>query len=393
MEKTQVVEYKGFTRKNFVPVLVYDSEYPVVGPQDILPLLYSRPNVAVHYVSLDIAVWREFSLKNTGVPLCYVNRKLNIVACLSYELKWSLACSSLELLKVAGFIIADDKLYSIGEIMYGCAVLTRPYGHTSLLDVDLYNLSLRTGLTKSDNLILFNPKIVDLQGIFTEPAEVLSPHDFGLDLQLWDNRTKEPRIQAFLSMKSNAFFGGIEIRHVLFKGLYGSVGVSLITNHMNSKMVGFEVHVLEKDEIPMEKRDSMYFSNGYCVDLRNGSYLASGTNSVSIKYSPGFLRILDYVIHTDSSKKFIPICIDEYYAPVIINHGYVICPKCIGSIKRCEGCHDYGFLIPCKLGSESSDGYKIHFSSEKLEQYLSSYNRLHCKQHLLFTLDYYCNSL
>jgi len=247
-------------------------------------------------------------------------------------------------------------------------------------------------LTNSDSLLLFDPNKMDLQCNFAT-CKSFSPEDFCIDLHMWDNVSKEPRIQAFLAMKSNSFFGGVEVRHFLTYGRLGCVGVSLMIDRNRSCTVGNDYHVMPIKSINDGLRDSIVVREDHCVDMRDGTYFYTGKNGVGLRRDLGANIVIDYEYHTVFKQKYIPIYIDKCYDSVIVKYGYERCLVCIALGKYCQYCHNYGFLIPCKPGYERSDGVEVHFSVARLEQYLSSYNRLHCMQHLLYALNYYCNSL
>jgi len=387
----QVIEAKGLPREHVIATLLYDTKHPALGIDGVLSMLYRRPYKVVYQANVDLVVWRDFVAKFAFIPLCYMNRTLDVVACLGYELRWSIAYDSLVELKLAGCDKYYDKLQAMSEIMFGCAIRMRPYGHTTLLDVDVYSLSLKAGLSYSDSILLFDPMQMDQQTGFTNPL-MFSPEDFGLAQKLLDN-SSTPRLQAYLSMKSNAYFDGIEVRHIVSMGRMGCVGVSTMIDRNRNVMVGLDMHTLPNCASTKRFLDSMYVPEETSVDMRDGTWFRTDKNGIGLRHSPGPCNVLDYVIPTDFRENKISIYINKCYKPVIEKYGYVICSNCIALKMYCQDCHNYGFLVPCKFGAEKSDGSIIHFSITRLEKYLSLYNRLHCMQHLLYVLDYYCNRL
>jgi len=167
----------------------------------------------------------------------------------------------------------------------------------------------------------------------------------------------------------------------------GCIGVSIIMDRLTGKLDGLDHHVMPTCTTSERFLDSTLVTEDYCIDMHDGSFLWVSRNGIGMRQSSGNLQVRQYEFKTVFKKK-IPICIDKCYESIISEYGYVMCNMCSRSGEYCQDCHNFSFLVPCKYGDEKSNGSTVLLSPEKLEQYLMSYNRLHCMQHLLYVLNY-----
>jgi len=361
----------GFQKKVIVFYLNNTKDFPVLTKSFDIIDKYKQCKFDQVLISLNasISLWREtfISCPDLEQNTCFVDHENDKIHCSVYDFKLS---SQLALLSdVVGLKDKRDSIYKLAEFL----TLALPFAKQG----SFWLKTLKPGETL-DNEDIFSRHLRSYESNCEREGLTLLERYLRLKYigiqeikAITSSRAKE--FADYIVKRSNFdFLKGREIRHIVYNvnGVYCAESVLIRVDGSYARTKQLMPGILD-----FRRFDSFVY-------LITDPELFVLTEPIRWDYMERCgLKPYDY--GQLSRKTNIPIVVDGYFMVVLLKHGYVRSTCDIG----CSCCYVYDNLIACEKGKECVKGSLIYMSLVFLEQYLSNFNRLHHKEHLLFVLS------